>query len=165
MDILNTSLYLRNKLHGDVKYRVPLSTIVEYKGFRCLVTSLPLIGPDTLIFGPSKNQIFHHSDRVAAELKEVAKLINVKSHEVDFEKDFSLKIPLSSYCEVHKVEFPDHEQLKQDVKIKEVERGLRPTFSTKINPECYYILKTENIFPIDVDFEAKGSLSFYKKLR
>jgi len=43
MDILFDALFLLSKAHSDYNLRVPLSVLIDYKGFRCL--AIGLIGP------------------------------------------------------------------------------------------------------------------------
>lgn len=169
MDILNDVLYLLNKKYQDVAYKVPLSCIVDYKGFRCLVLSTPPVNnEDTLIQGPLLSEgTFRVNKNVEEDLLYICGALNLKDHKfVLDDKVASIHVFLSIFTEIHKCLFVGYEDEKNLSKIIKEDTGEgKRTFSEKKNPDCLYIMKTGDILPLDMDIHAKGPVSFIKRLR
>jgi len=166
MEILNDALYLLNKNHGDVVYRVPLSVIVDYKGFRCLVLSTPPINnEDTLFQGPLVSEgTYRVNKTIEEDLRYLAKSLNLKEHKFFLDdKLASINIFLSVFAEIHKVVFTGYDDDKKNALLEE--NGDKLTFSEKKNPDSFYLMKTADIFPVDIDLESRGPTSFLKRLR
>ena len=158
-----------NRNHNSVFIRVPLSIVVDYKGFRCLVVSSPPInGDETLFTGPSLNEGSYKINKaIDDDLKHISKNMNLKNHKYLLEeKGTSVDIPLSVLVEVHKVtlNLKEIEENPEENTSYLFQHG-KKMISAKKDLECYYMINTAEVIPIDVDAEATGPASFLKRLR
>jgi len=167
MDILNDTLYMLNKQNRDVTYRVPTSVIVDYKGFRCLVLSSPPFNEETLHLGPLLSTGGYRTNKnIEDDMKYIANSIHLKEHTYTLGDRETLDVSLSVFTEVHKIIFSGYDEEKNEAtrnQAPQLEGKL--TFSEKKNPDCYYFMSVADIFPIDLDLDAKHSTSFLNRLR
>ena len=166
MNLLNDCTYLVNRKYKNVIFRVPLSMVVDYKGFRCIVISSPPInGDETLIVGPSLNEGSYKVNKIIEEdLKTIAQNMNLKEHKFSLEeKGTTLDVSLSILVEVHKT----------NIDLTEIENNNDGNTSyisdksgvDKKELDCYYLMNTSEIIPVDIDIDANAPASFLRRLR
>lgn len=87
-DVLFNSIYLSNTTEAHHRIRVPLSTLVDYKGFTALVIAVPPIRPELgLSLGFNAEGRFECIDfDLKTELRYVGEVLN--------QKDFRTKLKI-----------------------------------------------------------------------
>lgn len=168
MNLLNDHTYIINRKYNNVFLRVPLSMIIDYKGFRCLIiSSPPLNGDETLFIGPSITEGSYKANKnIEEDLRYIAKNINVKEHKFILEeKGITIDVPLSILMEVHKTSID-----VTDVEICDSNTSYTLQENDKDSIEkkemtCFYIMNTSEVIPVDIDVDAPGPASFLKRLR
>jgi len=141
-NLLNDITLRMNKNYKDLVFRVPLATVIDYKGFRCFVTTQrPTRGEETLQVGPIRSTGgYRVNPLLVNDLKRMAEIINMKEHQfISKDKAKSIKVPLSIFTEVHKHSF---------------DKG-----------DFYYFSKAGDIYPLDVNVEEMNKVCSAKRLR
>lgn len=169
MNLLNDCTYLVNRKYKNVIFRVPLSMVVDYKGFRCIVISSPPInGDETLVVGPSLNEGSYKVNKIIEEdLKTIGQNMNLKEHKFSLEdKGTTLDVSLSILVEVHKtnIDLTDIDT-NNDGNTSYISHENDKSPSDKKELDCYYLMNTSEIIPVDIDIDATAPASFLRRLR
>lgn len=160
----NTTLFeklydIGSKKKSDLNIRVPLMVIVDYKGFRGLVTALaPLEGERTLVHGSKSDGVYLTSHSIYKSLSQTAEALNLKEHVFEWNPQVGpVYVHLSAFTECHKsLGYRDLEEYVQESMGKDV-----PDPGSLENH--VYLLKLRDIFP--PDYSLQGSPDFTKRLR
>lgn len=180
-DLLADTLFILKKKNKNFNLRVPLCSLIEYKGVRAFVISLPPInGFDTLTVGPGPSGDYRFNQIIAQDMMSVANTLNLKPHKFEWDPRMkSFPVILSLFTEVHQAKQEDWEELKAimipslpgaDGELKE-KSGFSTLLSTpaigvqaNILP-LYYLMKVADIFPVDIDINSNDPSHFIKRLR
>ena len=155
------SLYFLGRTQeSEFSIRVPLMSLIDYKGFRGLVTALaPLEGERTLLHGSKSDGVYITSPNIYPLLSLTAASLNIKEHVFEWnEKIGPVYVHLSAFTECHKsLGYRDLEEFVQESMGKDI-----PEAGSLANH--VYLLKLAEIFPVDyADLEI--SPDFTKRLR
>ncbi len=168
LDILFDALYILSKPKADYNLRIPLSCLVDYKGFRVLVYGLIPIN-ETLdpVLGLSADGIFHEATlpEVAKQMPYLAEVLNLKDHSFYFKKATQpMHVQLSPLIEVHR---RDNTQANSeddadagDASEKKKEMDFH-IYELDYDEDVYYILKSSEIFPVDYSLQDRKPYDVY----
>ena len=98
------SVYTSSKSGNSCNLRVELSCIVDYKGFRGLVTAkAPLEGERTLVHGPKSDGVYIGHPAVYSGLSGIAKDLRLREHNFEWNETVGpAYVHLSAFSELHK---------------------------------------------------------------
>ena len=134
-----------------------------------LVMSIPPLSEETLCLGPLLSTGGYRVNlNIEYDLKDIAGSLFLKEHTYTLgDGENSINVSLSVSTEVHKVIFSGHNQEKNKLRSEKNELMFEEklTFSEKTNPDCYYLMNVGDIFPVDLDLDAKNNTSFSNRLR
>jgi hypothetical protein len=83
MDIIFDSLFLLSKPESPYKLRVPLSAVVDYKGFRALAVGTIDIRPDlSIALGLFNGKYYYSEQKLKDELSYVGDILNLKENKI-----------------------------------------------------------------------------------
>ena len=152
--------YIGKNESENFSLRVPLMCVIDYKGFRALVTAcLPIEEERTLLHGSRPDGSFLVNQHLYENLSKVADVMNLKEH--IFEWNFKLGpvfIHLSYFIETHKTQgYSDLEEF--------VRESMGKNAPNKISLEnIIYFLKLADILPVDHS-SIQDPPDFLKRLR
>jgi hypothetical protein len=67
------------KKNGGIEMRVPLATLIKYKGYKALcVMNIPISGDYTIVYGLPNEGSFKINSSISDELKDICKGLNLK---------------------------------------------------------------------------------------
>ena len=153
-NLLFNALYLLSKPNEDCNIRVPLSCIIDYKGFRGLaIACMPLNKELDPVVGLTSDNIYRETilEGIAKQLPSLGKLLNIKDHSFTFVKATQpIHVWLSALAEIHR---RDNTQTIEDEELlklkKEKPEWDLSNYEIDYNKDVYYALKTYEILPID----------------
>jgi tetratricopeptide (TPR) repeat protein len=149
-DMLADALFLLSRKEHKFNFRVPLTCLVDYKGFRVLAHGcIPVDGELTLMHGPSSEGIFKAGVAQYRHLSFTAQVLNLKEHKFEWDVRISpAYVHLSAFTQLHKT-----------LGYRELEDYVRETLGddavdTASVDDHVYILKLADLLPVDIDLEA-----------
>ncbi len=162
VDVLFDALFTLNKPKAEHNLRVPLSCLVDYKGFRAIVYGVvPLTEGLDPILGLGEDGIYHEKSThwVTKQMPYVADVLNLGVYNFFFKNDTEpTRVAISPLMEVHRrdntkasVEDEDAEEFAE--KRKEMDFHI---YELDYDEDVYYVLKTSEIFPVDVPMQGKA---------
>lgn len=159
-DMLLDALFLLGRKEPGFHLRVPLTTIVDYKGFRMLVVGLsPLDGDRTIIHGPSSEGVYQSSLELYDYVSWISQVLNLKEHKFEWsERIAPAYVHLSVFTQIHK-----------SLGYKELEEYVRENMGSECPEEDtsedhMYMIKLSDLLPIDIDVNQKDP-DFSQRLR
>lgn len=141
-------------------FRVPLMCIVDFKGFRALVTAfMPIEDERTLIHGPRPDGSFLVNQYIYENLSVLADVMNLKEHVFEWNSKLGpVFIHLSYFIEMHKTQ--GYKDLEEYVK-----ESMGQDAPNQISLEnLIYFLKVADILPVDHS-NIQNTPDFLKRLR
>jgi len=108
MNLLFDTLFLISQKDDNIKLRVPLCCLLDYKGFRCLAISNipitndypPALGLNTDQIGSDKN--YQTEPNVIRMLSKVGKILNLKDNKCKFiNQNYHENVPISISIQVY----------------------------------------------------------------
>jgi len=169
MDIMFDALYVLSKPKSDYNLRIPLSCLIDYKGYRALVYGvIPLNESLEPILGLSEDGVYHEISiqGVARQIPLIADVLNLKDHYFLFkEHTRPVHIYISPLIEVHRRDNTktnsddegDNEDLFSE-RIKEMDFHVS---ELDYDEDVYYVLKTTEIFPADYAMQERKPYDLY----
>ena len=194
-DLMADTLFLLKKKNKNFNIRVPLCSLIGYKGIRALVISQPPInGFDTLTVGPGPSGDYRFNQIIAQDLISVANALNLKPHKFEWDPRMkSFPVILSLFTEVHQARLEEWDELKSIVipwmpgadlnstgLVSGLPSGLNtpglntPSLSIQSTtvqnasynlPPSYFLMKLADVFPVDIDINYNDPSHFIKRLR
>jgi len=151
MDVMFDALYLLSKHDGKYKLRVPLATLVDFKGFRAVAVGQIPISPN---YPPSlgfyQDGKYMNDQNLLYELKQVGDVLNLKENRYIFKNQTSHEsVPVSFFLKVYIFQKP--ESKKKGHKDTPTKNSKIHFSELQYQEEPYYVLKTNEIFPLDLD--------------
>jgi len=155
-DILFDALFVLSKPQADYNLRVPLSCLIDYKGFRILAIGYtPLNEVLDPVLGLSVDGTYREAilEGVTKQIPHIAEVLNIKDHNFVFYKATQpTHVWISPLVEVHR---RDNTQtiMKDDADMLKIKKESLdwdihiPEFD--YDKDVYYILKSSEIFPVD----------------
>ena len=155
------SVYTSSKSGNSCNLRVELSCIVDYKGFRGLVTAkAPLEGERTLVHGPKSDGVYIGHPAVYSGLSGIAKDLRLREHNFEWNETVGpAYVHLSAFSELHKsLGYRDLESYILETLGKNEEESLAIE-------DNVYIVRLGSIFPVDFREGGRENVDFSKRLR
>eukprot|EP00826_Nyctotherus_ovalis_P029168 TRINITY_DN23004_c0_g1_i2.p1 TRINITY_DN23004_c0_g1~~TRINITY_DN23004_c0_g1_i2.p1 ORF type:complete len:492 (+),score=120.39 TRINITY_DN23004_c0_g1_i2:111-1478(+) len=150
------ALCVLSKPKEDHSIRVPLSCVVDYKGFRGLAVGAMSLGEELdPVSGLSPDGVYRESilEGIAKQLPSLGKLLNIKDHDFMFlEATQPVHIWLSPLAELHR-----RDNKEKDCEVKKGREWDLRMYETELNKDLYYLLKTHEIFPTNYDQKNKSN--------
>lgn len=102
MDIFFDTLYILSKDEKSIQLRVPLSCVLDYKGFRCLAIGVVALENISLKLGLNVDNKFISEDGIIKILNDAGSILGLKEVRCLF-KGATLHdiIPISTHIKVH----------------------------------------------------------------
>ena len=152
--------YILGKSSNNFPMRVPLSCIVDFRGFRALVSGMaPLEGDRTLMHGPKSDGVYLVDTNIYPYLSELSKKARVKQHNFEWNTKIGpCFVHLSAFIEFHRT-----------LGYRELESYVQESLGSQ-NVENFsiedhiYMQNLGFIFPVDNNGES-NSIDFSKRLR
>ncbi|KAM3144382.1 hypothetical protein pb186bvf_003546 [Paramecium bursaria] len=129
----------------DYPIRVPLSSIIDYKGVRAFALAVPPINEKTLIQGPKQDGSYINNTIVSQHIIQLSKIMNLKPHNMYLESSQISHIPLSLFVEAHNLHKEDYLELRWLENQDNV-----PDFYPQ-NLNLIYLSKCADVMPMHVD--------------
>lgn len=159
MDVMFDALFLLSKPDAAYKLRVPLAALVDYKGFRALaVAAIPIqpgLGPSIGFYTDGK--YVPHDQKLKQELVFVGDVLNLKENRVAQKgaghqgaRQFE-SVPLSFFVKVYNYQQPESKSKGKDPDTPTKKSQEYHFSELQYQEEPFYVLKTSEIFPHDVD--------------
>lgn len=152
--------YTLGKAQNNFPIRVLLTCIVDFNGFRALVSGMaPLEGDRTLIHGPKSDGVYIVDNNLYTDLSELSKKARIKQHSFEWNTKIGpCYVHLSAFTEFHRT-----------LGYRELETYVKESMSSQnpgnISIEDYiYMQNLGYIFPADFNSQS-GSVDFCKRLR
>lgn len=186
-DTLSDVLFLLKKKNKGFNIRVPLTSLIEYKGIRSLVISQPPInitgiGLDTLAVGPLSSGDYRFNQILAPDLLKISTELNLKPHKFEWDPRMkSFPVFLSVFTEIHHAKQEEWDDLKSiyipsipGADLENVQplsnltnKQNQSPFPNNIvqSPPLYYVSKVADVFPVDIDISSKDPTFFIRRLR
>ena len=184
LDLLADTLFLLKKQNKNFNIRVPLCSIICYKGMRAIVISHPPInGFETLMVGPDDLGDYRSSQTITQDLMTIANALNLKPHKFEWDpKMRSFPVILSLFTEVHQARLEEWDEFKSMMTVipapgenfnsggissggfSSINTQVSLTYQSTIQPS-YYLMKLADVFPVDIDINSKDPSHFIKRLR
>ena len=137
-DMLQDAIFFLSKSDRSFRLRLPLSCIVDFKGFRALVTAIiPLDTDLTVLHGLKKPDYYLTESSLYGNLSSLAQVLNIKEQVFQWEHGIIPMVHLSVFTQIH-------ESLGYS-RIEDLD-GFNDETSV------IYIEHTSEILPIDMDF-------------
>jgi len=158
-DMVFDALYLLGRKEEDFNFRLPLTCVVDYKGFRMLVMALaPLDEQKSLVHGPDSEGVYLTSTEVYENLSFVSQVLNLKEHLFHWgEEKPPAYVHLSVFTQLHKSD--GYKELESYVKEYVGDMPEKESCEDHI-----YLAKVSDLLPVDLEVSSnKTDLSM--KLR
>ena len=152
-DVVADALFLLARSE-NVTLRVPLMSVVDYKGFRVLaIACAPVDGDRTLVHGPTQEGVYLACPSLYPQLSTLAHILNLEEHKFEWnERMDPAYVHLSAFLQLHATR--GYSDLDGYVR----ETGGEETADTS---DLYYLLRLADLLPVHADLE----LDFTKRLR
>jgi len=83
MDVLFDALFLLSKADSEYKLRVPISALIDYKGFRCLaIAQIPILPPQGPSLGFFNSNYLTTEPELKKALTDLGDLLRLKENDV-----------------------------------------------------------------------------------
>eukprot|EP01022_Parablepharisma_sp_SALTPOND_P010992 TRINITY_DN1454_c0_g2_i1.p1 TRINITY_DN1454_c0_g2~~TRINITY_DN1454_c0_g2_i1.p1 ORF type:complete len:1135 (-),score=143.33 TRINITY_DN1454_c0_g2_i1:10055-13459(-) len=159
LDIMFDVLFILSKPRSDYNIRIPLSCLVDYKGFRAIVYGLIPLNEDTEpVLGMGEDGVYHSANAqgLLKQIPFIKDVLNLAEHTFLYKGTVEpVKVPLSPLIEMHKrnniKKAPEEEEEEGEgfgcwEKRKEMDFHI---YELDYDEDVYYLLKTSEIFPAD----------------
>lgn len=168
MDIFFDTLYILSKDEKSIQLRVPLSCVLDYKGFRCLAIGVVALENISLKLGLNVDNKFISEDGIIKILNDAGSILGLKEVRCLF-KGATLHdiIPISTHIKVHqyfKNENSDDGYRDSPTSKSKEHHFFELEYEIKKNQELDYVLNTKYMFPLDSDIN-ETDIDFTKYLR
>jgi len=138
----------------QVTLRVPLTCIVDYKGFRVMaVACAPVDGDRTLVHGPTQEGVYQTCVGVYKQLTLLAQVLNLKEHKFEWNPRMEpAYVHLSAFLQLHATRG-----------YRDLDSFLLDTAGEKTanTSDLHYLLRLADLLPVD----AVQDLDFSKRIR
>jgi tetratricopeptide (TPR) repeat protein len=138
----------------QVTLRVPLTCVVDYKGFRVLaVACAPVDGDRTLVHGPTQEGVYQTCVSLYKQLTLLAQVLNLKEHKFEWNQRMEpAYVHLSAFLQLHATRgYRDLDSFLRDTAGEE----------TANTSDLHYLLRLADLLPVD----AAQDLDFSKRIR
>ena len=149
-DLLQEAVFFLSRSEPSFRLRLPLSCIVDFRGFRALVTAVvPLDSELTVLHGLKKPNYYLSEPSLYGNLSSLARVLNIRPQVLQWEHG---KVPL-----VHLSVFTQIHESFGYSRIEELEGASE-------GDSVMYVTHTSEILPIDMDFGC-APRGFMERLR
>jgi tetratricopeptide (TPR) repeat protein len=147
--LLNEAIFFLNK-ENDFALKIPLTALIDFKGFRILAVSIvPIDTSLTIIHGLKEIDYFLSDSSLFESLSSLSQLLNVKEQVFQWDSGIVPVTHLSVFSQIHEsLGYCEIENLEGYVEEN----------------KFLYITQTADILPLDLDFNTIPS-DFTKRLR
>jgi len=155
MEIFFDTLYILSKDEEAHQLRIPLSCILDYKGFRCLAVAIIPLDEYALRLGLNIDNNFVHDQSFKKVLSEAGEILGLKDVKCLF-RGLAVheNIPISTHIKVYVYQkgdnSDDNHQNSPTNKSKE-HHFFELQYEVKKNQDLGYVLNTKYMYPIDSD--------------
>lgn len=164
MDVLADVLYDLSSKDADVKLRVPLSALIDYKGFRCLavakVSVRESLGPAIGFDQSGKYVPLEASAGLADAFMAVGDELNLAPNAVASGREMgqgSERVPVSMFAAVYKMSGEkDGLSTHNDEPSKKSTTYHFNELNYMEQKQLHYVLKTSEIFPLDYENDGRN---------
>lgn len=171
MDIMFDALFLLSKPNSEYRLRVPLTAIIDYKGFRCLAIGLvPILArsPPLLGFDPKGlyQQDGQREDGIKDAFSKVGETLNLAPNKIASNKDSGTQpVPVSYFTKIYDFQDNQEDKMKQNQSIVFEKSQTYHLSELEYSEKLQYVLKTSEIFPYDQEqHEVKTSKKQINKI-
>lgn len=153
MDVFFDTLYILSKDEKQPQLRVPLSCILDYKGFRCLAVGLIPLDEYNLKVGLNVDNNFLQQPAFMSLLSDAGQILGLKEVKVLFKALSSHQnIPISTHIKVYayqKTDNSDNEYRDSPTNKSKEHHFFELEYDVKPNSDLGYIFNTEYMYPLD----------------
>lgn len=155
MDVLFDSLFLLSKRDSKQKLRVPLSALIDYKGFRCVAIGAIPIGPERPTLGFHERNYVPTQPELKNAFANVGEAMHLKENRAALSEGQTFEsIPVSYFAKLYNFSQSCVNEMKMNQAPEPSKQGLTYHFNELdyMDQELlFYCLKTSEMFPYDID--------------
>jgi len=159
LDYMIDILFALAKSSSDCNLRVPLSCLVDYKGFRAIVYALiPLNEAGSPVLGLDEKGMYYNvnTQGILKQLSNIAQALNLREHTFFYKGTTEpVKVSLSPLIQIYKRDNDKKMHIEDDedeVRFFLLEKRREMDFhiyELDYDEDVYYLLKIFEIFPLD----------------
>jgi len=166
LDIFFDTLYILTKDENQNQLRIPLSCILDYKGYRCMAVGLVPFDEYALKVGLNIDNKFLHHQPFMSILSDAGQILGLEEAKVVFGTlSGHQNIPISTSIKVYlyqQTENSDDEHRDSPTNKSKDHHFFELQYEVKQNQDLGYVFNTSSIFPLDYDVnEFNGSQDKY----
>lgn len=151
MDTMFDALFLLSKHDSENKLRVPLSALIDYKGFRCiaigLIPILPSLGP---FLGFNNGEYIPTDADLKSIFTNVGETLNLQEHQVVVNSE-PQTVPVSQFAKIYNFSQTQEDKLKNNQNYASKQSNKFHFNELDYMEKPFYVLKTSEIFPYDAE--------------
>ena len=177
-ELLFDSLFMTSSIDSKYRLRCPLLCKVDYRGFRAIaIATMPIRPERGMALGfDGEGRLQQLDGQLATELRDVGQVLNLSDyktkvkktlfdgksgggggtasqHQLAVEVQQFESVPISNFVRVYSQAEGMIEELRSST-LKTLRRETRQLLRSHYIEPIQYVLKTDNIFPMDLDYEG-----------
>ena len=162
MDIFWDTLYILSKDEESRQLRIPLSTLMDYKGFRWIAIGLIPLKEYSLKLGINSENTFIKDQRLIKEMSEIGEILGLKDVKWIF-KGYTVheSIPVSAHIKIYTISqnsIIDNQNIDTKMNVTDEHHFFELQYQFKKGFDIGYVFNTKYIYPLESenhDFSEK----------